>query len=96
MASELQPVAGECERFTGGAQVAHQGLQRDERIHLWTDAVPFGGHLLVICACGCPGPFVLSVGEADRIPCGVAQAWREGQARLAICGDRPRLERNDD
>lgn len=62
--------------------------------HEWVkdECVPFGGHLLLRCACGCPGPFVLSWEERGSAECGVFQAWRDGSARLAICGEGNRLD----
>lgn len=70
----------------------HRGHDQDvERVgpHEWVkdDCVPFGGHVLLRCRCGCPGPFVLSWEERGSAECGVFQAWRDGSARLAICGE---------
>ena len=57
--------------------------------HYWLldRAIPFGGHWLIECACGCFGPFVLCVEDAERVRCAVALALSEGAARRAICGD---------
>lgn len=86
---QSQPRKGEV--LTGTPERLHEAVDRGIGLHEWVEGVPFGGHWLVICRCGCPGPFVLSLEDARGIQCGVALAWREGSARLAVCGERDRL-----
>jgi hypothetical protein len=92
MASPLPVPSSDQPILAGKAEAHHLHLQDVGGIgeHVWTDYVPFGGHFLLICRCGCPGPFVMALEDGRHVECGVAQSWRDGTARLAMCAERER------
>jgi hypothetical protein len=92
MTRDLPAQSRQGELLQGSAELIDSAVDGVGGVHYWEPrAVPFGGHVLLICHCGCPGPFVLPGEDLRLHECGVAQAWRDGAARLAICGERDRV-----